>query len=426
MQVENGKPGERDEAKNLNDGTLVLHLDRLNGNLPYGALFEQKFESVAYEFPTTEEIEASYQGRGRSVAYGRQGNPTTTSLERKLTALERGVGTVCFASGMAAYDATFATLFRSGDHVIASKFLFSNTVSLLNTYRDRFGVDVEYVDVTDAGTVLTGVKENTVAVFVESVANPKTQIPSLLEIGRGLAKVGVAYVIDNTLTTPCGFKPKDVFAALSINSLTKSIGGHGRSLGGSVTDTGVMDWTRSRVFIEERFREVDQLSYIMQLRKRGLRDKGATLSGGDAATLSMGLETLPLRLKAASENANRLAIFLQSCRQVAAVHYPGLPSHPQHHLASKLFAATGPLMSFELSPERDVSKFLNRLKIIVRSSSLGDNRTLVIAPAKTIFHELGPNVRAEMGIAEGLVRMSVGIEPIDDLIADLEQALNAD
>ncbi len=409
----------------LKPATLLVHHDRLTGELPYGALFEQRFDSVAYEFADTATMEATYQGRQPGFGYGRQGSPTAAALERKITALEGGVGTLAFSTGMAAYDAVLATLLRAGDHVIASRFLFANTVSLLNSYRRRFGVEVDFVDVTDAAAVAAAVRARTVLIMVETIANPRTQVPDLAEIGRIAARDGIAYLVDNTITSPLAFQPKAVGASLVVHSLTKILGGHGRVLGGTVTDTGALDWSRSRPVIEDAYRSLGPQAYLTQLRKLGRRDKGATLASGDAGAIALGLETLALRVRQSAENARAIAQMLAAHPAVERVHYPGLASHPQHQRAQTLFRHPGYLMSFELKPNLSVAAVLDRLRVVVRASSLGDSRTLAIAPATTIFHELGPARRAEMGIAESLVRLSVGIEDAGDLIADLEAALGA-
>lgn len=252
-----------------------------------------------------------------------------------------------------------------------------------------------------------------------------TQIAQLDQIGDFCSEHSLIYIVDNTMTSPYLFKPVNVKASLVINSLTKYIGGHGDALGGSITDTGLYDWSNFpniASIIKETI--APALLGITQIRKRGLRDGGGTISPEAAHTISVGSETLALRLERTSNNAMQLAHFLSSNKLVKKVNYPGLESHAQHQIASKLFKAYGGLMSFELSDEVNCLDFLNRLKVVVKSSNLGDTRTLAIPVAKTIFHELGAERRKEMGIDDSLIRLSIGIEDIDDLLEDFTQALH--
>jgi O-acetylhomoserine (thiol)-lyase len=242
-------------------------------------------------------------------------------------------------------------------------------------------------------------------------------------IGEACAQRGLLYFVDNTMTSPWLFKPKSVGAGLVINALTKYIGGHGNALGGSITDTGLFDWTRYPNIQPPYKVPNPKLWGITQVRKKGLRDLGGTLSAEQAHHLAVGAETLALRLSRQCENARLLAAFLERQPAVRRVHYPGLASHSQHAIAREHFRDYGALLAFELDPARDVFDFLDRLEVVVLSSNLGDNRTLAIPVAHTIFWELGPARRAEMGIADSLVRVSVGIEDRDDLIADFAQAL---
>jgi O-acetylhomoserine (thiol)-lyase len=260
-------------------------------------------------------------------------------------------------------------------------------------------------------------------VFVETIANPRTQVADLARIGALCRQRNLIYVVDNTMTSPFLFKPKTVDATFVINALTKYIGGHGNALAGSITDTGLYDWTRFPNILDNYKSAKRELWAIQQIRKKGLRDWGATLAAEPAHHIAIGAETLALRMQRQCANAQGLAEFLARHASVRAVHYPGLATHPQHALARELFAGYGALFSFELADGIDAFDFLNRLSVVVLSSNLGDNRTLAIPVAHTIFWEMGPARRAEMGIADSLIRISVGIEDLDDLIGDFEQAL---
>jgi len=401
--------------------TAILHSDR-DSPIEHGALHKPLHVSVAYGYKDAHDLAAVFQGRQAGHVYGRQGNPTTAALEAKVTAMERGVATVSFATGMAAIGAIMLTLTRAGDHVVASRYLFGNTASLLQTL-EAHGGDVTFVDATDARAVEAAVTPRTRLVFVETIANPRTQVADLAGIAEVCARHGLVYVVDNTMTSPWLFRPSTVGASLVVNALTKYIGGHGNALGGSVTDTGLYDWTRFEAIHDTYKGPNPKLWAITQLRKKGLRDFGGTLSPEQAHHLAVGAETLALRMDRQCANALALARCLESQPLVRAVHYPGLPSHAQHERATALFRAGGALMSFELADGVDPFAFLNRLRVVVLSSNLGDNRTLAIPVAQTIFWEMGRERREAMGIAESLIRVSVGIEDEADLLADFGKAL---
>ncbi len=404
--------------------TAILHSDRETTPIEHGALHKPLHVSVAYGYKDAADLIAVFQGRQAGYAYGRQGNPTTAALEAKVTAMEQGVASVCFATGMAAIEAMLLALLRGGDHIVSSSFVFGNTNSLLATLADH-GTPVTFVDATQAENVERALTPATRLVFVETIANPRTQVADLARIGALCRERGVLYVVDNTMTSPWLFRPALVGAGLVVNALTKYIGGHGNALGGAITDTGLFDWTRFPNIADAYKTQKPALWGITQLRKKGLRDGGATLTAVEAHHITAGAETIALRLERQCANAQALAEFLASHPAVQAVHFPGLASHPQHALASALFRAPGALLSFELGTGHDLLAFLNRLRVVVLSSNLGDNRTLAIPVAQTIFWEMGAARRAEMGIADSLIRVSVGIEDCDDLIGDFRQALAA-
>jgi O-acetylhomoserine (thiol)-lyase len=401
--------------------TSILHADR-EAAVEHGALHKPLHLSVAYGYRDVRDLVAVFQGREQGYVYGRQGNPTTAALEEKVNRMEDGVATVCFSTGMAAIGAILLALLREDDHVVSSAFLFGNTNSMFNTLATH-GDRVSFVDATSADAVEAALTPQTRIVFVETIANPRTQIADLARIGELCAARGIVYVVDNTMTSPYLFRPKKVKAALVVNALTKYIGGHGNALGGSITDTGGFDWTRYPNIYDDYKGPKPALWGITQIRKKGLRDWGGTLAAEQAHHLAVGAETLALRMERQCANALALARFLEARPEVRAVYYPGLASHPQHVLAGQLFARYGALLSFELDPALDCFDFLNRLRCVVLSSNLGDNRTLAIPVAHTIFHEMGPERRASMGIADSLIRLSVGIEDCDDLIADFQEAL---
>lgn len=402
--------------------TQILHADRLFG-AEHGATHKPLHVSAAFGYDTAAELAAVFQGDRSGHVYARQGNPTSQALEQKVTLLEGGIGTVCFATGMGAIASLLFALLKRGDHVVASQFLFGNTSSLLQTL-ETLGCQVTLVDATVADHVAAAIRPETRIVFAETIANPRTQVADLEGIGRVCAERGILYVVDNTMTTPYLFRPSQVKAGLVINSLTKSISGHGNALGGAVTDTGLFEWAAFPNIQASYKKGAPKTWGLLQIRKKGLRDMGATMGAEAAHRIATGAETLALRMDRACENALKLCSWLEAQPQVARVHYPGLASHAQHDKARQWFRAFGALMSFELKEGHDTFAFLDALQLVIKSSHLGDNRTLAIPVAQTIFWEMGLERRQRMGIAESLIRVSVGIEDFIDLRADFAQALN--
>ena len=400
--------------------TKVVHNDRQD-TIEHGSLHMPIHANVAYGYDDAKELAAVFQGTKSGYSYGRQVNPTVTALESKITVMESGVSSVCFGTGMAAIGTTLFALLRSGDHIVSSAFLFGNTNSLFNTF-GQMGINVSFVDATSVDAVAAAVTEKTRVVFVETIANPRTQVADLARIGEFCAHHGLVYVVDNTMTSPYLFQAKAVGASLVVNSLTKYIGGHGNALGGAVTEMGNYDWSTFPNIYPE-YQGGDPAKWgITQIKKKGLRDLGASLGPEAAHHIAMGAETLALRVQRQSDNAMAICRYLQGHPKVKRVYYPGLDDHPQHARAQELFRAFGGLFSFELQPEVDLWDFLNRLNVIVKSSNLGDNRTLAIPVAHTIYFEMGAERRASMGIDESLIRISSGIEDSEDLLADLAAA----
>jgi O-acetylhomoserine (thiol)-lyase len=411
------------DTKKYGFTTTILHSDRQKP-IEHGSVHKPIHTSVTFGYKDARELAAVFQGRQPGYRYGRQGNPTVSALEDKINRMEDGYATICFSTGMAAIGALVQALLREGDHVVSSAFLFGNTNSLWQTVQGQ-GVDIAFVDATDVKNVEAAITPATRIVFVETIANPRTQVADLARIGQLCRERGIVYVVDNTMTSPYLFRPKTVGASVVINALTKSIGGHGHALGGSLTDTGLFDWT---VFpnIFDTYKRFPAIQWgIAQIRAKALRDFGGSLGPEAAHHIAVGAETIALRLERECANALALTRMLEADDRVAAVHYPGLPSHPQHKLSSELFSAYGSLFSFELKDGIDCFDYLNRLKLAIPASNLGDTRTLVIPVAHTIFYEMGQERRASMGIAESLIRVSVGIEDTDDLLEDFRQALDA-
>ena len=402
--------------------TRNLHSDR-EDQPEHGVLHKPVHPSVAFGYADSRELAEVFQGKRQGYAYGRQANPTVVALQKRITAMEDGIGSIAFATGMAAIAAIALTLLKAGDHMISSAFLFGNTNSFFRTL-ERLGIEVDFVDATSAAAVAEKIRGKTRLVFVETIANPVTQIADLEGIGELCRQSGLLYVVDNTMTSPHLFQPKAVDAGLVVNSLTKYIGGHGNALGGAVTDTGNFDWS-AFPNIAEIYRKGESSHWgLTQIRKKGLRDMGASLAPEAAHTLATGSESLPLRMDQACANAMALAKLCAEHSAVAKAYYPGLPEHPQHQRARKLFRAFGALFSIDLQSGIDCFDFLNSLEIVVASSNLGDTRSLGIPVAHTIYFEMGPERRKSMGVGDSILRFSVGIEDQADLLEDFRQALD--
>ena len=402
--------------------TTNLHSDRKD-NPEHGVLHKAIHPSVAYGYDDARELAEVFQGKKAGYNYGRQLNPTVTALQNRITAMEEGIATVAFSTGMAAIATSFMSLLKSGDHIVSSAFLFGNTNSLFGTL-ENLGIEISYVDATDVAAVKNVTRGNTKLVFVETIANPVTQVADLAAIGDFCKSEKLIYVVDNTMTSPHLFLPKKVSASLVVNSLTKYIGGHGNALGGSITDTGLFDWQNFDNIFENYKKEQPNLWGITQIKKKGLRDMGSTLGPEAAHHLAVGSETLPMRMDRASSNAQQLAELCNTHASVNNTYYPGLSHHPQHSRARQLFNSFGAIFSIDLIDGIDCFDVLNKMETVVSSSNLGDTRTLGIPVAHTIYFEMGAERRASMGIADSLLRFSVGIEDISDLLDDFHQALN--
>lgn len=403
--------------------TKILHSDR-SDPIEQGSLHKPIHASVAYGYEDANDLAGVFQGTHKGYSYGRQVNPTVSALEKKITGMEDGFETVCFSTGMAAIGTMVFALLRNGDHFVSSSFLFGNTNSLFNSFIAH-GIEVSFVDATSAEHVESAIQPNTKLVFVETIANPRTQVADLDGIANVCEQHGLIYVVDNTMTTPYLYRPIESNADIVINSLTKYIAGHGNVLGGAITDTGRFDWSTFENIYDTYQKGDPQKWGITQIRKKGLRDFGATLDAEAANRIALGSETLALRVARQCENAQALCRYLNDHPRCKTVYYPGLENHPEYERTRLLFKQPGAIFSFELADEMDPFAFMNNLQVVIKSSNLGDTRTLAIPVAHTIYYEMGRERRASMGIDESLIRISTGIEDIDDLIEDFDNAFNS-
>ena len=399
----------------------IIHSDRRDP-IEHGSIHKPIHTAVTYAYDDSRDLAAVFQGKKSGYTYGRQVNPTVTALQDKITLMEEGIATAAFGTGMAAIGTALFALLRCGDHFISSSFLFGNTNSLFNTLVTQ-GIEVTFVDATSSDAVAAAIQSNTKLVFVETIGNPRTQVSDLVGIGDLCREHNLIYFVDNTMTTPYLFRPKDVGASLVINSLTKYIGGHANALGGAVTETGLFDWsTFANLYDDYKKGDVSGWA-IQQIKKKGLRDLGASLGPEAAHHISVGSDTLALRMDRICENAQRLAEYLDGHEKVRKVYYPGLSVHPEHDRSASLFGCHGGIFSIELVDDVDCFDFINKLDLVICSSNLGDTRSLAIPVAHSIYFEMGAERRASMGIDDSLVRFSIGIEELDDLLVDFEQAL---
>lgn len=409
----------------MKQATALVHGDRKLNKPQFGAVHEATNNSVLFNFDDVADLEAVFQGKKAGHVYSRSSSSSAVALQNILCELEGGIAATVFSTGMAAISATMFSLLRAGDHIIVSQYLFGNTRSFFD-HLTNFGISVEYVDMTTATDVNHAIKPETKLVFCETIANPCTQIADLPSIGDICANRNLLFVLDNTMSPSVMFDAKAVKANLVTTSLTKYVSGHGNVLGGVVVDLGNYDW-QTYSNIDGFYKTADpSLWGTTQIRKKGLRDIGATLAPQSAHLVSVGLETLSMRMQKISENAFTIANYLQENKHVTQVNYPGLVDHPQHRLAKEVFAKGGyfgGLLSFELSATIDMREFLNALSLILIATHLGDNRTLALPVATTIFYENGPAKRAQMGISDTLIRLSIGIEDVSDLVNDIDKAL---
>lgn len=408
--------------ENVHYTTEAVHFDR---KMPHanGAIHYPVHPSTQYTFDTVEELINVFQGKSKGNSpYSRQGTPTTAVLEAKLAHLEGGDGAIVFATGMAAIAATFLTLLKSGDEIVVSQYLFGNTASFFTSLQ-KFDIKVIRVDASKADNVAQSITDKTRIVFVETIANPGTQVPDLECIGELCASQNIIYIVDNTILSSYLFLPKKVKASLVIHSLTKSVAGQGQILGGVVINTGLYDW-RNYANINSGYKTGDPNKWgLMQIKKKGLRDMGGTLTSHAAHLISLGLETLAIRMDRSSETALKIAKFLQQHPKVSQVNYPMLDQHSAFKQAHTLFKAGSWLVSFELQDSASCLAFVNKLQLFIKATGLGDTRSLIIPVAHTIYWEMGAEKRKSMNIRDGLLRVSIGLEESDALIEDLSQAL---
>jgi O-acetylhomoserine (thiol)-lyase len=404
--------------------TRVLH-EANDPDAATGATAPSLFLSTAFAHETAEELESLFAGRAAGYVYSRIQNPTVERFERRACALEDGLAAVSCASGMAAISLTALTLAGAGDEVVCGDSLFGGTRSLLDRTLRRWGIVTRFVPSTDMAAFAAAIGDRTRLIFVEAIGNPKLDVPDLAALGALAAERGVALAVDTTAATPMLLRAKDYGAAIVLHSASKYLGGHGTAVGGIVVDTGAFDWSCSRYAHLQPFAaRAGRLAFVAALRTQYHRDLGGCLSPFNAFLLSLGLDTLALRMERHCANAAAVARALAADPRVSEVRYPGLPSHPDHAIAARQFGGRfGGLLAVRLGDKARAFRFINALKRARNVANLGDARTLVIHPASTFCRDATPDERRAMGVTEDLVRLSIGLEHADDIWEDIAQAL---
>ena len=390
------------------------------------------YQTTSYVFNNADHAANLFNLSEAGYIYTRLNNPTNDVLEQRLAALEGGIAAVVTASGTSAISTTFLTLLRSGDHIVASSSLYGGTYNLLKVTLPRLGITTTFVDPSDIENFSKALQENTRAIFVESLGNPKLDIIDLEAVAKVAQKARVPFIVDNTVATPYLLKPIEYGANIVIHSLTKYIGGNGTSLGGVIIDAGTFDWSSGKFpeFTEPspgyhglKYWEVlGNVSFIAKIRIEGLRDLGAALSPFNAFQIIQSLETLDIRVEKHSKNAKKLAEWLQKQEAVAWVNYPGLENSAYKSLADKyLPKGQSGIVTFGLKGGFEAAKKVaDETNYFSLLANIGDTKSLIIHPASTTHQQLNEEQQRSTGVTQDLIRLSVGLEDIDDLKADLQ------
>jgi O-acetylhomoserine (thiol)-lyase len=416
--------------------TLALHAgqtvdaDTLSRAVPI-------YQTTSYQFKDTDHAARLFALQEFGNIYTRLMNPTTDVLERRLAALEGGVGGLALSSGQSAIYVSIFNICGAGGHIVASSSLYGGTVTLFSQTFPKLGIEVTFVDPKDPQNFARAMRDNTRLVYLESIGNPKNDIPEYEKIAEAAHQHGMPVICDNTVTTPILFRPFEHGIDIVVHSCTKFIGGHGNSIGGAIVDSGRFDWTNGRypeltepdpsyhgVKYVESF---GNLAYIIKARVQFLRDMGSCMSPFNAFLFLLGLETIHLRMPRHCENALKLAQWLEKSPRVGWVNYPGLKSHPDYGLAKKYLPdGQGAILGFGIKGGREAGvRFINHVKLASHLANVGDSKTLVIHPASTTHSQLSEAEQLAAGVTPDFVRVSVGTEHIDDIIADFDQALKA-
>ena len=418
--------------------TLQLHVGQEQPDPATDSRAVPIYQTTSYVFRNSAHAAARFGLADAGNIYGRLTNSTQDVLEKRLAALEGGVAALALASGAAAITYTIQALAQAGDHIVAQKTIYGGSYNLLAHTLPQFGVSTTFVDAHNLAEVEGAIQENTKAIYLETLGNPNSDIPDIDAIAEIAHKHGLPLVIDNTFGTPYLIRPIEHGADIVVHSATKFIGGHGTTLGGIIVDSGKFDWKASGKYapIAEPNPSYHGVSFVdaagpaafvTYIRAILLRDTGATISPFNAFLLLQGVETLSLRLDRHAENTKKVVEFLSNHPQVEKVNHPSLPDHPDHALYEKYFPNGGAsIFTFEIKGgQEEAHKFIDNLEIFSLLANVADVKSLVIHPATTTHSQLSPEELLDQGIRPNTIRLSIGTEHIDDIIADLEKGFAA-
>ncbi len=418
--------------------TLQLHVGQENPDPATDARAVPIYATTSYVFKNSAHAAARFGLADAGNIYGRLTNSTQGVFEERIAALEGGVAALAVASGAAAITYTIQALAQAGEHIVAQKTIYGGSYNLLAHTLPQYGIETTFVDAHDLAELEGAIRENTKAVYLETLGNPNSDIPDIDAIAAIAHKHGLPLVIDNTFGTPYLIRPIEHGADIVVHSATKFIGGHGTTLGGVIVDSGKFDWKASGKYapIAEpnpsyhgiSFADaVGPAAFVTYIRAILLRDTGATISPFAAFLLLQGTETLSLRLERHAENTKKVVEFLSKHPKVAKVNHPSLPDHPDHELYQKYFPNGGAsIFTFEIKGgQAEAHRFIDNLEIFSLLANVADVKSLVIHPATTTHSQLTDEELADQGITQATVRLSIGTEHIDDIIADLEKGFAA-
>jgi len=407
-----------------------MHFDSqlIHGGLeagPAGSTSVPIVQSSSFAYETAEGLEDVFRGRAVGAVYTRIGNPTTEALERRLALLDGGGAAIATASGMAAITTAVLTILRAGDEILSSSSLFGGTFSLFRDTLSNFGITARFVDPLDLAAFASAVNERTRLVFVETIGNPKLDVPDIPALARIAHEAGIPLMVDSTVTTPYLASGAALEADILAYSTSKYINGTGTTIGGAIIDRGVFDWNNPKFpHFEQFYKKYRAFAFSARARKLVHKDVGACAAPFNSYLLTEGIQTLALRMDRHCSNALALARFLESHPKVAWVAYPGLESSAHHGVATRLYGGKyGGLLTFGTGDKASAFKVINALHMAKNLANIGDAKTLVIHPASTICADYNLEEKGLMGVTEDLIRVSTGIEDVRDIIEDFRQSL---
>lgn len=390
----------------------------------HGSLRMPVYDSVAFEHESARSIQLAFEGKKPGHAYSRISNPTVDEFEQKIRLLSGGLAVLAVASGMAAISNTIFALAEAGTNIVTSRYLFGNTLSLFNKTFTPWGLEVRHVEMTNPAEVETAINSSTRALFLETITNPQLEVADCLQLAEIAKSHDIPLILDNTVMTPYLFDSKAAGVTIELLSSTKYISGGATSVGGIIIDNGNFDWSKSPKLAKNSHR-FGKMTFIAALRQEIFRNLGACLSPHNAYLQSLGLETMALRIDKSCQNAMSLATFLATHPDVVMVNYPGLAQSQWHQTATNQFDRQfGGLLTFDMESQDDCFGLMDRLKLIRRATNINDNKSLILHPWSTIFAEYSDDQKIRMGVRPTMLRLSAGIEDIEDLLDDLKQGVD--